>query len=60
MMAKKLKKTRASVGFPSDQYERLEQLAEDKKVSIGWVVREAVEQYLADNREDDRGEGKEK
>ena len=47
-------KTRASVGFSDDQYKELERLAEEKKVSIGWVVREAVEQYLAGGEKDSR------
>jgi hypothetical protein len=39
-------KVRASVSFAADQYELLERLAEDKKVSIAWVVRDAVDRYL--------------
>jgi metal-responsive CopG/Arc/MetJ family transcriptional regulator len=39
---------RTSVSFPSDVYETLEDLATRKKVSIGWVVREAVDKYIAD------------
>ncbi len=40
--------TRASVSFPSDVYEELERIAESKKVSLAWVVREAAEKYVAD------------
>jgi hypothetical protein len=39
---------RASVSFPREQYELLESVAKDKRVSVAWVVREAVEKYLAD------------
>jgi predicted DNA-binding protein len=38
---------RASVSFPPEVYETLESLAKKKKVSIAWVVREAVEKYVA-------------
>lgn len=40
------KTTRATVSFPSDHYAILERIAEEKKVSVAWVVREAVEQYI--------------
>ena len=39
---------RASVSFPPEVYRSLEELAVKKKVSIAWVVREAVERYLVD------------
>ena len=39
-------KVRASVSLPADQYAVLERLAEEKKVSIAWVVRDAVDHYL--------------
>jgi hypothetical protein len=38
--------TRASVTFSADQYAELERIAEEKKVSVAWVVRDAVEKYL--------------
>lgn len=40
---------RASVSFPFDMYKTLENIADKKKVSMAWVVREAVEMYLSDN-----------
>jgi metal-responsive CopG/Arc/MetJ family transcriptional regulator len=40
--------TRASVSFPTAVYEELERLAESKKVSLAWVVREAAEKYLSE------------
>ena len=42
------KKPRTSVSFPQELYESLEQIAEEKKVSIAWVVRDAAEKYVAD------------
>ncbi len=39
---------RTSVSFPPEIYKTLEDLANKKKVSIGWVVRDAVEKYVAD------------
>ena len=38
---------RASVSFPPELHETLERIAKQKKVSIAWVVREAAEQYVA-------------
>lgn len=38
--------TRASVTFPADVYSELERIAEEKKVSVAWVVRDAVEKYV--------------
>lgn len=40
--------TRATISFPTDIYLELERIAEAKKVSLAWVVREAAEKYLAD------------
>src|ERR1700722_20350953 len=39
---------RATISFPSELYEALEDIARQKKVSLAWVVREAREQYIAD------------
>jgi metal-responsive CopG/Arc/MetJ family transcriptional regulator len=38
--------TRASVTFPADLYAEIERIAEVKKVSVAWVVRDAVEKYV--------------
>lgn len=38
---------RASVTFPAGLYAELERIAEEKKVSVAWVVRDAVEKYVA-------------
>ena len=40
--------SRASVSFPVEHYEELERIAETNKVSVAWVVRQAVEKYLVD------------
>ncbi len=42
---------RASISFPPDIYEALKQLARKKKVSLAWVVRDAVERYVNENEE---------
>ena len=39
---------RASISFPPDMYQTLEGIARQKKVSLAWVVREAVDQYVTD------------
>jgi metal-responsive CopG/Arc/MetJ family transcriptional regulator len=39
---------RASVTFPPDLYQTLEEIAKRKKVSVAWVVRDAAEKYVAD------------
>lgn len=41
---------RASVSFPSELYESLEEIARHKKVSLAWVIREAAERYAAVER----------
>jgi predicted transcriptional regulator len=38
---------RTTVSFSKNVQEELERLANKKKVSVAWVVREAVERYLA-------------
>jgi len=39
-------KPRVSVTFPADHYAAIERIARQKRVSIAWVVRDAVERYL--------------
>jgi metal-responsive CopG/Arc/MetJ family transcriptional regulator len=38
---------RASISFPPNLYETLEEIAKQKKVSLAWVVRDAAEKYVA-------------
>ena len=44
--ATRAKQVRASVTFPGNHYSELENIATAKKVSVAWVVREAIEQYI--------------
>ncbi len=37
---------RTSVSLSAESYGLLEQIARSKKVSVAWVVRDAVEKYL--------------
>lgn len=37
---------RATISFPTERYGILEEIAKQKKVSIAWVVREAIEEYV--------------
>jgi hypothetical protein len=39
---------RATISFPPELYQTLEEIAGQKKVSLAWVVREAAEEYIAD------------
>ena len=39
---------RASISFPPDIYQTLEEIARKKKVSLAWVVREAAEKYITE------------
>lgn len=39
---------RATISFPSELYQTLEEIARQKKVSLAWVVRDAAEQYVSD------------
>lgn len=39
---------RASISFPRELYQTLEDIARQKKVSLAWVVRDAAEQYVTD------------
>jgi len=39
---------RATISFPPDHYATLEEIAKQKKVSLAWVVREAVDSYIED------------
>ena len=48
--ARKKAAVRASITFPPDLYENLEQIAREKKVSLAWVVRDASEKYAAEQR----------
>lgn len=38
----------ASISFPPDLYETLEEIAQQKKVPLAWIGRAASEKYLAE------------
>ena len=46
-----LDKVRSSISFPQEIYTTLEEIAYEKKVSLAWVVRDAVEIYLKGQKE---------
>ena len=46
---------RASISVPPDLYVTLEQIAQQKKVSLAWVVRDAAEKYVASVNAGDNG-----
>lgn len=46
LKARKKEAVRASISFPSDLYETLEEIAKQKKVSLAWVIRDAAERYV--------------
>jgi metal-responsive CopG/Arc/MetJ family transcriptional regulator len=41
---------RSSISFPSDIYQILESIAKEKKVSVAWVVRDAAEKYINEQK----------
>ncbi|MCB0330721.1 MAG: ribbon-helix-helix protein, CopG family [Bdellovibrionales bacterium] len=47
---------RASISFPPELYQQLEEIAREKKVSLAWVVRDAAEHYVTDYDEAERDE----
>jgi predicted DNA-binding protein len=40
------RKVRASISLPPELHQGIECIARTKKVSIAWVVRDAIEKYL--------------
>lgn len=40
--------TRASASLPPELYSSLQDIAKQKKVSVAWVIRDAAEQYIAE------------
>jgi len=48
MTDENLASVRASISFPPDIYQTLEEIGSQKKVSLAWVVRDAAEQYIAE------------
>ena len=46
MKSQRTSLVRASISFPPDLYQTLEEIAKQKKVSLAWVVRDAAEKYI--------------
>ncbi|QDT46201.1 hypothetical protein Pan258_02180 [Symmachiella dynata] len=42
------KSVRTTTSIPVEDYTELERIAEKKKVSVAWVVRDAVDRYLSE------------
>lgn len=40
--------TRTSVSLPAGDYAELERVARQQRVSVAWVIRDAVTRYLTD------------
>lgn len=40
--------TRTSASLPPELYSTLQAIAKQKKVSVAWVIRDAVEKYIAE------------
>lgn len=40
---------RLSISVPKEDKKALERIAEEKRVSLAWVIRDAVTQYLGSN-----------
>ena len=53
-MAKKssagTKKVRSTVSIPTEQYQELLRIADCNRVSVAWVVRDAIDKYLVSER----------
>lgn len=39
---------RTSVTFPGELYRTLEHIADQQKLSVAWVIRDAAEKYVSD------------
>ena len=57
MKAQSTAQVRATISFPPDLYETLDEIAKQKKVSLAWVVRDAAEKYVADRAAETSGRG---
>ena len=52
--AQKKAAVRASITFPPDLYETLEGIAQQKKASLAWILRDAAEKYTAEQKMNNR------
>jgi len=55
LLAAAQKSSRATVSFTERDHQRLSELAEAQDVSVAWVIRQAVTEYLERNRPDQPG-----
>ncbi|SPE32674.1 conserved hypothetical protein [Candidatus Sulfopaludibacter sp. SbA6] len=44
--SRKASSVRASITFDPERYTQMQKVANEKRVSVAWVVRAAIEQYL--------------
>jgi len=49
---------RITVSVPTEHHNELETLASQNKVSVAWVVRDAIEKYLETKRKNNAGTGR--
>lgn len=49
------KSSRVTVSFTDSDHDLLTQIAEDRDVSLSWVIRQAVSEYLDRNRHEEPG-----
>jgi predicted DNA-binding protein len=50
MRTSKRKSIRTSTSIPQEHYEQLENIAQENKVSVAWVVRDAIDKYLQNRK----------
>lgn len=48
--ARAQKTVRCSISFSAEHYHEMERIAAEKKVSLAWVVRDALERYLVEQK----------
>ncbi|MFA0175396.1 ribbon-helix-helix domain-containing protein [Vibrio lentus] len=46
-----MKSARTSVSLPCDQHQALQKLAEENGLSVSWVIRQAVGEFLSKHQE---------
>ena len=45
----KMKSVRVSVSLPKEQHQQIQMLAENNSLSVAWLVRQAVNEFLEKN-----------
>lgn len=46
-----MKSVRTSVSLPYEQHQAIQKLAEKNRLSISWIIRQAVGEFLMNNQE---------